>query len=150
VMIRWDDDQLKAFEARIGANKGRTVRLLDREPSVPQVPKPTTSKYKNKKVQTEEASFASEKEHRRYLELKLLEKAGKICGLRLQVRFELADGYTRGKRKVPPLRYFADFTYIKIDESVHIVEDVKGFKTGVYRIKRHLMFTVHGIQILET
>ena len=149
-MIRFTAEQLQEFEARIGAAKGRIVKLLDRDSSVPQPPKPTTSKYKNRKVQTEEASFASEKEHRRYLELKLLEAAGKIHDLKLQVRFELAPSYVYRGRKVPPLRYFADFAYFKHDDLVQIVEDCKGFQTDVYKIKRHLLKTVHNIDILET
>ena len=61
-------------------------------------------------------------------------------------------------RKRPELRYVADFVYWEIDQARKndfqngkwIVEDVKGILTPVYRIKRHLMMSVHGIEIRET
>ena len=145
--LHWDEKRLIEFQKRIGASKGRVVRLLDETPEK-EGPKPTTSKYKNRKVQTEEASFASEKEHRRYLALKAMEQAGRIKNLKLQVRFVLAEGYEYNGRRVPPLRYFADFQYEQ--DGQKIAEDCKGYKTRVYEIKRHLMFTVHGVRILET
>jgi hypothetical protein len=49
------------------------------------------------------------------------------------------------KRMKPALRYQADFRYIEHDEFV--VEDVKGFVTEAFKIKQHLMATVHQIQV---
>jgi len=102
------------------------------------------SKYKS--VKTE--GYASKAEARRAAELKLMERAGSISGLREQVIFELAPSVIVQGRKRPPLRYIADFAYI--EDGQQVIEDVKGFRTDVYRIKRHLMATVHGIEIRET
>ena len=46
------------------------------------------------------------------------------------------------------MRYKADFTYIKNGKPT--VEDVKGYRTRTYLMKRHLMMTEHGIEIVET
>lgn len=45
------------------------------------------------------------------------------------------------------ITYLADFVYEKGSQT--IVEDVKGMKTDVYKIKRKLMLYFHGIQIKE-
>jgi hypothetical protein len=42
----------------------------------------------------------------------------------------------------------ADFTYM--EDGKLVVEDCKGFKTDVYKIKKKLMLWVHGIRIKET
>lgn len=76
--------------------------------------------------------FDSKAEATRYAELKMLLKAGMIQKLELQPVFPLvpAQGKERG------LSYVADFSY---EESGHrIVEDVKGMRTDVYKLKRKL------------
>ena len=122
------------------------------------------SKYRAKKVVVDGITFDSMKEARRYAELKLLERAGKIKDLKLQVPFELlpaqyeatGEVYTRGKNKGLPKQgkciekaviYRADFVYH--EDGKLVVEDTKGFKTTDYIIKRKLMLHVHGIQIRE-
>ena len=45
-------------------------------------------------------------------------------------------------------RYRADFVYIRGGRRV--VEDAKGFRDRVYKLKRALMLACHGIEILET
>lgn len=44
----------------------------------------------------------------------------------------------------------ADFVYNIVDTGEKVVEDTKGFKTEVYRIKKKLMLWVHKIRIIET
>lgn len=88
--------------------------------------------------------FDSLSEANRWLELKLLEKAGKISDLKRQVSFELIPKQD-GERACT---YVADFTYY--ENGKYVVEDCKGFKTDVYRIKKKLMKWVHGITITET
>lgn len=78
--------------------------------------------------------FDSKKEARRYQELKLLEDVGVIRDLKLQVPFELIPKQF-GERAV---RYIADFVYYDMEKRISIVEDVKGFKTDVYKLKRKL------------
>ncbi len=122
-------------------------------------------KYNNKKITLDGITFDSRKEANRYRELKLLEKAGKISDLRLQVKFQLippqyeitAERYARGKKKGQYKRgkllerecaYIADFVYIDADGEI-VVEDTKGMRTKDYIIKRKLMLERHGIRIKE-
>ena len=89
--------------------------------------------------------FDSKHEAKRYQELRLLEQAGEITNLRLQVPFELIPKSKHGM----PIRYIADFTYN--DQSGQlIVEDAKGVKTPVYRLKRRIMAEIYNIEIKET
>lgn len=100
------------------------------------------AKYRNRKTETEHGKFDSQKEAQRYAELVVLERAGAIAGLRRQVPFALVvAGVYIGK-------YVADMVY-KEGEKV-VVEDVKGFKTEVYRLKRLLMLACHNVEIKES
>lgn len=101
------------------------------------------NKYGNKKVTVDGIEFDSKKEANRYLQLKLLERAGEIQDLQLQVKFELIPKQ-KGERAC---NYIADFVYTQNGET--IVEDTKGFKTPEYIIKRKLMLERHGIRIKE-
>lgn len=112
------------------------------------IPVPRRNKYGNRKVRVDGILFDSEAEAIRYGQLKLMENAGSIAGLTLQPVFVLAPSVIMGGRKKPPLRYLADFAYYENGQL--IVEDVKGCLTDVYRVKRHLMRSVHGIEIRET
>lgn len=107
------------------------------------------AKYRNQRVEIDGMKFDSKAEARRYAELRTLERAGLIRDLKRQVSFELAPGVKlRGqKRASPPLRYVADFIYQ--EAGALVVEDVKGTITEGYRIKRHLLKAVHGIDIVE-
>ena len=124
--------------------------------------KRTKTKYKNKKVVADGIAFDSKKEYQRYCELKMLEKAGEISDLRLQVPFELIppqyEYYERygksgkrlkdGKRLLErAVTYKADFVYI--EDGKTIVEDAKGLRMVEYVIKRKLMLYVHGVKIRE-
>lgn len=105
------------------------------------------SKYHNKKTVVNGITFDSAKEAGRYRELWLLQRAGVIRDLRLQVRFEVIPKTLHCRATY----YVADFVYEekKNGEWVKIVEDVKGVKTDVYKLKKHLMEHVHGINIRE-
>ena len=116
-------------------------------------------KYGNKEVTVDNIRFDSKREAQRYCELKLLEQAGEISGLRMQVKFVLIPqqrepdirgqrgGIHKGKVIEKECAYIADFVYQKDGETV--VEDTKGFRTKDYIIKRKLMLYVHGIRIRE-
>ena len=106
------------------------------------------TKYYNKKTVYNGITFDSKKEADRYVVLTLLQKAGKISDLEVQVPFELipsqkVDGLTVER----PCVYKADFVYRENGKMV--VEDTKGVKTKDYIIKRKLMLHVFGIQIRE-
>lgn len=109
------------------------------------------SKYRAVKTTVDGITFASKAEAARYGELKRLQTFGLITDLVLQPSFELAPGVLiqGAKRRSPPLRYVADFAYTDADTGQRITEDTKGMLTPVYKIKRHLMATIHGINIKE-
>lgn len=105
------------------------------------------SKYKNRKVTIDGIQFDSLKEGDRYIELKLLQKAGKIQNLELQPKFELVPKYTIGGRSIRKMEYVADFKYIENGKVV--IEDVKGMKTEVYKIKKKLFEFQYDIEVKE-
>ena len=97
------------------------------------------SKYRNKKTELDGVTYDSKKEARRAAELNLMLKSGEIVTLARQVRFRLIKG----------IEYVADFVYTTKDGE-QIIEDVKGMKTDVYKLKKKLMKELRGIEILET
>ena len=107
-----------------------------------------TTKYRNKKTVVNGISFDSRKEAKRYQELLLLERAGAITDLKMQVKYVLIPSQrVNGKVVERECAYKADFVYRENGETV--VEDTKGFRTKDYIIKRKLMLHVHGIRIKE-
>ena len=122
----------------------------------------TRNKYYAKKTTVNGIEFDSRKEAYRYQELLLLQRAGAIQDLQLQVKYVLIpaqyETYAKwgktgkrlkdGKRLVErECSYVADFVYTLNGKLV--VEDTKGFRTKDYAIKRKLMLYVHGIRIKE-
>ena len=114
------------------------------------------NKYGNRKVTTSDGqAFDSQKEANRWIELKLLERAGKISNLQRQVKYTLIPAqYEENKGKGKRFKlvesecaYVADFVYQ--EEGKTVVEDTKGFRTKDYVIKRKLMLHVYGIRIKE-
>lgn len=110
------------------------------------------TKYNNKKVVLNGITFDSQKEARRYRDLSLLERAGEIKDLELQKAFILAESvkFESEPRRKPAVKYVADFVYREKGQLV--VEDVKSKMTRslpVYRLKKHLMKSVHGLEIKE-
>ncbi len=117
------------------------------------------NKYKSKKVEVDGIVFDSKKEAKRYHELILLEKAGEIQNLQMQVKYVLIPaqrepdiigkrgGIKPGKLIEKECSYYADFVYQENEKT--IVEDTKGMRTKDYIIKRKLMLYVHKIRIIE-
>ena len=98
---------------------------------------------------------SSIKERKRGEELELMQRAGIISDLQKQVQYELIPAHyevVNGKRKCieRACTYRADFVYYDVEKKKLIVEDSKGVRTEVYKIKRKLMLHVHGIKIKET
>lgn len=108
---------------------------------------PKESKYHNQKISVDGIIFDSKKEANRYKELKLLELTGKIKNLQRQVSFELIPAFSLDGKRYRSLNYIADFVYEEGNKQV--VEDVKGARTDVYRIKKKLMAYKHKIEIRE-
>lgn len=102
------------------------------------------SKFGNRITKTEEGSFASVREYKRWRELKFMEQAREIRDLRRQVRYPLDSG------GVHFADYIADAVYVETRTGKTVVEDSKGARTPVYEQKKRLMMEIHGIEILET
>lgn len=121
------------------------------------------TKYNATKVTVDGHTFDSKHEANRYLELKLLERAGTITDLQMQVKFVLIPSQYEpdtvkvlksGKEKVVKGKlierecsYIADFVYQYNGKTV--VEDAKGMRTKEYVLKRKMMLYFHGIRISE-
>ena len=103
------------------------------------------SKFGNERTTYDGIRFASKREAARYLGLKAAEATGKIRDLELQPEFRLE---VNGKLVC---KYRADFSYWV--PSLHgwsrVIEDVKGFRTKEYRLKKALMLAVLGIDVRE-
>jgi len=108
-------------------------------------------KYNNRPCQVGNDKYRSHRERDRHQALLLLQKAGRIAGLVREVPFQLALGVKiEGEsRRRPPVRYVADFVYSDVKAGRVVVEDAKGMQTPLYRLKKHLMATVHGIHVQE-
>lgn len=108
------------------------------------------SKYRNVPTVVDGIRFDSKKEAKRYSELKLMEKAKLITKIDIHPRFRLE---VNGEKICD---YVADFGYLvrsgENDEKMEYrlaIEDVKGVKTAVYRIKKKLMKACLGIEVVE-
>jgi hypothetical protein len=107
-------------------------------------------KYHNKKVVRDGETFDSVKEYHHWIELCLMEKAGLISDLQRQVKYVLIPSQKEGKKTIErECSYKADFVYTDNETGETVVEDVKGMRTEVYKIKRKLMLWVHHIKIVE-
>lgn len=94
------------------------------------------SKYRAKKTEIDGIKFDSKKEAKRYIALRELEKQGNIEKLVLQPRFLLQEGFRKNGKAYRKIEYVADFMYEQ--DGKLIVEDVKGIKTDVYKLKQKL------------
>lgn len=102
------------------------------------------SKYNAQKETVDGITFASKKEARRYRQLLLMERANAIQDLKLQITFPLVKKSAYGRE----IKYIADFVYYENGKLV--VEDTKGYRTDVYKLKKRLMAELYGIEIRET
>ena len=112
-------------------------------------------KYHNKPTVMNGITFDSKREAVRYSYLRALEKAGEITQLELQPKFPLlgadgeqllvrSNGYPNGRRAT----YVADFRYRVVATEEVIVEDVKGVRTPVYKLKRAILER-QGVRVIE-
>lgn len=132
-MARWTQADVDAVRAR----------------TIPAFP----ARLRNGNTPTE--GFASKREAKRFAELTLMEQAGTIANLRNNRDHKQActfllipAQYIAGKCVERACTYIADFVYEA--QGVRVVEDTKGYREPVYRLKRKLMQHVHRIRILET
>lgn len=107
-------------------------------------------KYRARSIIIDDIRFPSKREGNRWLALKLRQVLGEISDLERQVCYVLAPSVRieGEKRARPALRHFVDFRYFDNVKCCRVVEDAKGQDTEGSRIKRHLMKSVHGIDVV--
>jgi hypothetical protein len=97
--------------------------------------------------------FHSAAEARRYDELLLLARAERITHLVIQPRFDLwaACPMENGRRDIVCVgTYVADFQYRDQDAGGRtVVEDVKGMKTPLYKLKKKIAEACYAMEIRE-
>jgi hypothetical protein len=118
--------------------------------------KPKRTKYNAKKTMVDGIVFDSVKEAKRWQELRKLEKAGEISHLERQPKFYLygkdgpvlirSQGYPNGRRAV----WKGDFAYFCSIRNKRICEDVKGFRTQIFILKKAVVEACYpGLEIVE-
>lgn len=146
-MMRWTEKDIAAFEERRKEweKEGtvRTHKLIEPKEKIERKKgRGRVSKYGNIRTEVKGMKFDSRREARRWMVLRLEERAGEIRDLRRQVEYPLTvNGMTVAV-------YRADFTYLRKGELV--VEDSKGFRTEVFRLKAKLMLACHGVVVSES
>ena len=147
----WTQEDVDAYNLR----RKIMGKVAEAVPETHAAPVAKPRKYRNEPIIVDGIRWDSKKELARWVELRLLENFGTIRDLRRQVVFILAPSVKLYGRKRPQLKYTADFTYFEPDQSgewLFITEDVKGQtrRQEAYKIRRHLMMSVHSIEIRET
>ena len=142
----YDSRPLRLLAHHIPRRPGDAVaedRLLDKVREM--------NKFHARKTEIGGIVFDSAAEARRWQELTLMQKTGDITDLQRQVVYKLVvNGQLICK-------YIADFQYkmvyevdgIKRPGKAWFVEDVKGVRTPVYRLKKKLLAALYGIEIIE-
>lgn len=105
---------------------------------------PKLSKYRNTKCEYNGKTYDSQREAGWAALLQGLAWAGKIRDYEEQKRITLVPG----DGKIRPIVYMADFYYVDLDGTPHVL-DAKGFKTPVYRLKKKLAALLLRIEIEE-
>lgn len=95
-------------------------------------------KFKARRTNVDGIKFSSKKEANRYNILKLLQKSGDILFFLRQVPFHLPGG----------VKYVCDFLIFWANGIVTI-EDVKGFKTEIYKAKKKMVEALYPVEISE-
>lgn len=85
------------------------------------------SKYRAQKTTVDGITFDSKAEAARYLKLKQMQQSGEIIGFTRQPSFILPGG----------IRYMPDFLVCDKDMKIW-VEDVKGYETKEFKLKKKL------------
>lgn len=104
------------------------------------------SKYRNRFTVVDGVTFRSKREADRYVVLRLIEKAGGLRDLLLQPRYPLVvNGVKVGE-------YVGDFRYVERGPAGErlVLEDVKGAKTPLYKLKKKLVQALYGLDVRET
>lgn len=119
------------------------------------------NKYNNHKVECDGHLFDSEKERDRYIVLKQKQRRGEIFSLTLQKKFllteaifvddkgRIVDRYTKGRKLyAKKSEYTCDFFYYTKNGNP-VIEDVKGYKTDLYNLKKKVLAQFYGMIVKE-
>ncbi len=134
---------LKSFPETLPATVGRNLNALimnqklSFDGKVFSIAK-KRNKHGNIKETIDGITFMSKLEAKRYTELKILEKAGEITDLKLQVPFVVSDAIEWDGEKLRAIKYVCDFMYHDVTGDKEVVEDAKGRALPLYILKRSL------------
>jgi hypothetical protein len=103
----------------------------------------SSHKYRAIPTEIDGIRFPSKKQAMRYQELKISERAGIISELKLEPLYDLV---VNGMKIC---KYVADFSYRTPDGRL-VVEDTKGVRTPVYKLKAKLMLACLNIRVIES
>ncbi len=95
-------------------------------------------KFKAVRSESDGFKFASKKELRRYLELKMLRACGEVLFFQMQTPWHLPGS----------VKYVCDFQVYWSNGDITI-EDVKGFKTAEYKAKKKQVEALYPITLTE-
>jgi hypothetical protein len=95
-------------------------------------------KYGSKKTICDNITFSSKAEAKRYQQLKLLKASGEVKYFLRQTPFHLPGG----------VKYLCDFFVVWKNGDIS-VEDVKGFKTQIYIMKKKQVEELYNVTIKE-
>lgn len=97
------------------------------------------NKYSAKKTTVDGIMFDSKAEAERFEVLKVLQNSGEIGDITVHPIYVLVEGgQTASGVKLSSIKYEADFKYYDMKLKKYVIEDVKGFATPTYKIKRNL------------
>lgn len=104
------------------------------------------TKYKARKTVVNGITFASKLESERFQQLRIMEQAGQISGLMLQVEFQILKGWINPNNgeKIRSRHYVADFVYNDRLTGRWVIEDTKGVETAEFRLKWDYMKSLYG------
>lgn len=102
------------------------------------------SKFKNQSQYVDGRFFHSKSEAERYKHLRQLEAEGYISQLECQPAYSITINNSH------ICKCILDFRYIDHSHSpIQRVEDVKGMRTDMYRLKKKLVEAEHQIEVIE-
>ena len=106
------------------------------------------SKYGNRRFERDGYQWDSYAEYARFVDLRTLAEIGEIADLTIKPKYVLLKPFRRDGKHYRGITYIADFRYV--ENGKEIVEDVKGAKTAVYKMKKQLLLAQYpGINFIE-
>lgn len=129
--LRVTDDEYVMLQRRTGKVQSDTRNVVA----------PKRNKYGAVRKEVDGHVFHSTAEAKRYIYLRSLEQQRVIRGL--QVQYDMP--YYIHEELI--FTYIADFRYFQND--TWVIEDVKGHKTDVYKLKKRIIEKVYDCTIIE-